>query len=89
MALGADRGRVVRLVLSGGLRLALQAAALGAAGALLLMRSLSRLLYGVGALDPATFLACSAALVSVALLASTAPAWRATHVDPVVALRPE
>jgi putative ABC transport system permease protein len=89
MAIGADRGRVVRLVLTGGLRLALQAAVLGAGGALLLMRSLSRLLYGVGALDPATFLACSAALVSVAVLASGAPAWRATHVDPVVALRSE
>jgi putative ABC transport system permease protein len=89
MALGADRGRVVRLVLGDGLRLALQAAALGLAGALALMRSLSRLLYGVGALDPATFLACSAALVSVALLASAAPAWRAIRVDPVVALRSE
>jgi ABC-type antimicrobial peptide transport system permease subunit len=89
MALGADRGRVVRLVLGDGLRLALQAAALGLVGALALMRSLSRLLYGVGALDPATFLACSAALVSVALLASGAPAWRATRVDPVVALRSE
>jgi len=89
MALGAHRGGVVRLVLSDGLRLALQAAALGLVGALVLMRSLSRLLYGVGALDPATFLACSAALVSVALLASGAPAWRATRVDPVVALHSE
>ncbi len=89
MALGADRGRVVRLVLGDGLRLALKAAALGLVGALVLMRSLSRLLYGVGALDPATFLACSAALVSVAVLASGAPAWRATRVDPIVSLRSE
>jgi putative ABC transport system permease protein len=89
MALGADRGRVVRLVLGDGLRLAVQAAALGLVGALVLMRSLSRLLYGVGALDPATFIACSVALVSVALLASSAPAWRAIRVDPVVALRSE
>jgi len=86
MALGADRARVMRLVLGDGLRLALRAAALGLAGGLVLMRALSRLLYGVGALDPATFLACSAALVSVALLASGAPALRATRVDPVVAL---
>jgi ABC-type antimicrobial peptide transport system permease subunit len=89
MALGADRRRVVRLVLGDGLRLALRAAALGLVGALVLMRPLSRLLYGVGTLDPATFLACSAALVSVAVVASGAPAWRATRVDPVVALRSE
>jgi putative ABC transport system permease protein len=89
MALGADRGRVLRLVLGDGLRLALQAAALGLLGALLLTRSLSRLLYGVGALDPVTFAACSLALVLVALVASGAPAWRGTRVDPVVALRSE
>jgi ABC-type antimicrobial peptide transport system permease subunit len=89
MALGADRGRVVRLVLGDGLRLALQAAALGLLAALAVTRSLSQLLYGVGALDPATFLGCSAALVSVALLATGGPAWRAVRVDPVVALRSE
>jgi putative ABC transport system permease protein len=89
MAVGADRGRVLRLVLGDGLRLALQAAALGLLGALVLTRSLSRLLYGVGALDPVTFAACSLALVLVALVASGAPAWRGTRVDPVVALRAE
>jgi ABC-type lipoprotein release transport system permease subunit len=52
-------------------------------------RALSRLLFGVGALDPATFAACSAALVLVALVASGGPAWRGTRVDPVVALRSE
>ncbi|HXY38175.1 MAG TPA: ABC transporter permease, partial [Vicinamibacteria bacterium] len=89
MAIGADGGRVLRLVLGDGLRLALQAAALGLVGAVALMRSMSRLLYGVGALDPLTLLACSALLVGVALLASGAPAWRGTRVDPVVALRSE
>ena len=72
-----------------GLRLALQAAALGLVGAIALTRSLSQLLYGVGALDPVTFAACSLALVLVALVASGAPAWRGTRVDPVVALRAE
>ena len=89
MAIGADGSRVLRLVLGDGLRLALQAATLGLLGAVALMRSMSQLLYGVGALDPLTFLACSALLVGVALLASGAPAWRGTRVDPVVALRAE
>ena len=89
MAMGADRRRVLRLVLGDGLRLALQAATLGLLGALAMTRSMARLLYGVGALDPATFVACSAALVLVALVASGAPAWRGTRVDPVVALRAE
>jgi len=87
--MGADRRRVLRLVLGDGLRLALQAATLGLLGALAMTRSMARLLYGVGALDPATFVACSAALVLVALVASGAPAWRGTRVDPVVALRAE
>jgi putative ABC transport system permease protein len=89
MAVGAGRGRVLRLVLGDGLRLALQATGLGLLGALAMTRALSRLLYGVGALDPATFAACSAALVLVALAASGGPAWRGTRVDPVVALRSE
>jgi predicted permease len=89
IAVGASRGSVVRLILGDGLRLALQAAALGLVGAVLMTRSLARLLYGVGALDPATLLGCTAALVLVALVASGAPAWRGTRVDPVVALRSE
>jgi len=87
MAVGASRGRVLRLVLGDGLRLALQAAALGLLGAMAMMRSLARLLYGVGALDPVTLAGCTAALVLVAVVASAAPAWRGTRVDPVVALR--
>jgi putative ABC transport system permease protein len=89
MAVGASRGRVLRLVLGDGVRLALQAATLGVLGALAMTRSLARLLYGVGALDPATLVGCTAALVLVAVFASVAPAWRGTRVDPVVALRSE
>ncbi len=89
MAVGASRGRVMRLVLGDGVRLSLQAAALGLLGAVAMTRSLARLLYGVGALDPATLVGCTAALVLVALVASGAPAWRGTRVDPVVALRSE
>jgi putative ABC transport system permease protein len=89
MAVGAGRGRVLRLVLGDGVRLALQAAALGLLGALAMTRSLARLLYGVGALDPVTLVGCTGALVLVAVFASLAPAWRGTRVDPVVALRSE
>jgi putative ABC transport system permease protein len=89
MAVGASRGRVLRLVLGDGLRLAVQAAALGLLGGVLLMRSFARLLYGVSALDPQTLVGCTVVLVLVALVASGAPAWRGTRVDPVVALRAE
>jgi putative ABC transport system permease protein len=89
MAVGASRGRVLRLVLGDGFRLALQAAALGLLAAVAMTRSLSRLLYGVGALDPVTLVGCTAVLVLVALVASGAPAWRGTRVPPVVALRAE
>jgi putative ABC transport system permease protein len=87
IAVGASRGSVVRLILGDGLRLALQAAALGLVGAVLMTRSLARLLHGVGAFDPPTLLGCASVLVLVALVASAAPAWRGTRVDPVVALR--
>jgi putative ABC transport system permease protein len=89
MAVGAGRGRVVGMVLGDGLRLALWAAGLGLLAAAVFTRSMARLLYGVGALDPPTLLGCASALVLVALAASAAPAWRGTRVDPVVALRSE
>ncbi len=89
VAVGATRGDILRLVLGDGLRLAAQAVAVGLLAAALLTRSLSRLLYGVGALDPATLVGCALALVLAALVASGGPAWRGTRVDPVVALRDE
>ena len=60
---------------------------LGMAGALLLTRSLSALIYGVGATDPVTFLAVPAVLAIIVLVACFRPARRAASLDPVVALR--
>jgi len=89
MALGANAGQVVRLVLGQASRLALSGVAIGVVAGLLLTRLLSSLLYGVGAADPTTLFGVAALLAAVALLASAVPAWRATRVQPVVALRSE
>jgi predicted permease len=95
MALGADRGAVLRAVLRQGMALALAGMALGLAGAFVLMRALeswvnlSRMLYGVDVSDPLTYGASALLLALVALVACSVPAWRATKVDPLVALRSE
>jgi len=89
MALGADAAGVVRLVIGEGLVLALAGLALGLAGALALTRVLATLLFGVSPTDPATFAAIALFLLLVAAAASGIPAWRAAHIDPVVALRSE
>jgi predicted permease len=89
MALGARQPDIVRLVLAGAGRLAAIGIAVGLVSALGLTRLMANLLYGVGPNDPLTFLAVPAILISVALLASYLPARRATHVDPMIALRYE
>jgi predicted permease len=92
MALGAEKKDVFRLVVGGGLRLAITGVAIGGIAALILTRilpSFSHLLYGVGASDPLTFAAVSSMLFVVALLASYIPARRAMRVDPMVALKYE
>jgi putative ABC transport system permease protein len=89
MAIGAGRGQVLRMVLGSGLWLALVGAGIGlvcAAGAARLMGSL---LHGVTPNDPTTFALVSVTLPVIALLASAVPAWRATRVDPIVALKTE
>jgi ABC-type antimicrobial peptide transport system permease subunit len=89
IALGAQRAQVLRLVLSDGLRPALLGLILGwavSAGATQLLRSM---LYGTGPLDPATFAAAATLLVAVAALACLIPAWRASRIDPMQALRTE
>jgi putative ABC transport system permease protein len=87
MALGADRAHVVRQLLGEGVRLALAGMAAGVAAALLLVRLVTSLLFGVEPTDPLTFAFTAILLLAVALLASYVPARRAADVDPLVALR--
>jgi predicted permease len=89
MALGAQTGDVLRMVLREGLRLGLVGAGLGLLGTLAVGRLLANFLYGVSPFDPWTFLMVAAVLGGVILLASLLPARRATRVDPIEALRYE
>jgi predicted permease len=89
MALGAERGSVLRLVVGGGVGLAGLGLAIGIAAALLLTRLMTDLLYGVRATDPLTFVGVSAVLGASSILACYVPARRATKIDPMVALRYE
>jgi putative ABC transport system permease protein len=89
MALGAKRSDVLGMVVRQGLKLALIGMALGVAGAWALTSFLASFLFGVAPRDPATFVLVSLALVAVSILACYIPARRATHVDPMVALRYE
>ena len=87
MALGAARGDVMGMVLRQGLTLAGLGAILGLAGAFALARALQSLLYGIGITDPVSYIGAMAVLVLAVLLACALPAWRASRVDPMVALR--
>jgi ABC-type antimicrobial peptide transport system permease subunit len=89
MALGAAHGRVLRLVVGQGLRLAGLGLAIGIGCALALSGVLRTLLFGVTATDPVTYAAVAAALGAVALGACWLPARRAARVDPAIALRAE
>jgi macrolide transport system ATP-binding/permease protein len=89
MALGADRGNVVRLVLGQGLRLVGLGALLGLAGGVAVSRFLSSLLFGLSPFDPLAYAGVLFFLLLVALLAIFLPARRAATVDPMVALRCE
>ncbi len=89
VAHGAGSARVLAMFLREGLGLALVGTGLGLAGALLVTRLLSGLLFGVEARDPATLVLASLTIVVVSTLASFVPAYKATRVDPVVALRGE
>jgi len=89
MALGAQLTSVRRMILGQTLKLTLIGVALGLAGAFVVARFLTSLLFGVGVYDPLTFLGVAVLLVAVALAASYVPARRAMRVHPIVALRYE
>ena len=87
IALGADRRMIRRMVLIGGLRIAVTGLAIGVPVALAVTQVLAGLLFGVSARDPLTFFVVPGALLVVALAACWIPARRAMRVEPVVALR--
>ncbi|HLB09191.1 MAG TPA: ABC transporter permease [Gemmatimonadaceae bacterium] len=89
IALGASRASVMRIVLQRATWLASVGAAIGIAGAMVATRSLRQWLYGVSATDPVTFLFVPILFLAVAVLASSAPALRATRADPASTLREE
>ncbi|MGD0359804.1 MAG: ABC transporter permease [Bryobacteraceae bacterium] len=89
MALGAQRQDVLRLILGNGARMALIGVAVGIGASLALTRLMAKMLFGVSAYDPLTFLAVAGLLILVAMAASYMPARRAMRVDPVEALRYE
>ncbi|HYP14974.1 MAG TPA: FtsX-like permease family protein [Bryobacteraceae bacterium] len=89
MALGADRGAVMRLIIRQGMRLVSMGLLIGAAGAVPLSFVLRSVLVGVQPLDPLTYAAAPFALAAIALLAMANPTWRASRVEPVTALRHE
>ena len=89
MALGAQRGQVLRLMLGDGLRPVLYGLVLGLAASAGVVRLIQSMLYGTRPLDPAIFAAVAATLLLVAALACLVPAWRASRIDPMQALRIE
>jgi putative ABC transport system permease protein len=89
MALGAQRSRVISQVLKEGTILAISGTLIGLAGAYLVGRAMQTTLYGVDALDVRAFTGVSLLLLAAALLACWFPAWRASRVEPLEALRYE
>jgi len=92
MALGAEKRDVLRMVIGQGFRLALIGVGIGVGVGLVLARALSsfsHLLYGVGAMDPLTFVGASLVLIGAAIAACYVPARRAARLDPMIALRHE
>jgi len=89
MALGAQPGDVLRLILANGMAMVCAGVVVGLAASSLLARSMNALLYGIGAFDAPSFLITALLLIGVALAACYLPARRAMRVDPIVALRYE
>jgi predicted permease len=87
MALGAQRVQVLAMVVRQGIALAVIGIAIGWVASLAAMRVLEDMLFGVGAHDPLTFIVVAMLIGMAAVVASVMPAWRATRVDPLVAMR--
>ncbi|MGA3203953.1 MAG: ABC transporter permease [Bryobacteraceae bacterium] len=89
MALGAARGDVIGLVLSRAATLAAVGLAIGAGLSLAVSRLIGAMLFGLKAADPATYAMVLLSVAGIAILAAAGPAWRASRIDPMVALRQE
>jgi putative ABC transport system permease protein len=89
MALGAQQGNILRLVVGQGLRLAILGVILGLAAAFALTRAMTSILFEVSAFDPLIFTGLSGLISAIAVLACYLPARRGTRVDPIIALRYE
>lgn len=89
LALGGTRASIIWLVVAQSAMPVIAGLAIGIGGAVLSGRALAVLLYGVSAQDPLTALATTSALVGTAVVASAVPAWRASRLDPMAALRAE
>jgi predicted permease len=89
MALGGTRASIARLVIGDGIRLASIGIVVGLAGALVATRLVQSVLYGVSRFDPIAFAGGALLLLAVAAVACVAPTWRATTIDPALAVRAE
>lgn len=89
MALGANQANVLSLIIRQGVRLVAIGVGIGLLASLLLTKVLSSLLYGITPTDPVTYTGVTALLISVSVLACLIPAWRASRINPITALRCE
>jgi predicted permease len=89
MALGAQRGNVLKLILGNGMAMVVAGVVVGLGATLIFTRSISTLLYGIGNFDAISFIGAAVVLIAVALVACWLPARRAMGVDPIIALRYE
>jgi len=89
MALGAKRAQLLSTVLFDGLRPAVLGLIIGLGASIFAVRLIKSMLYQTEALDPAVFISVTALLLAVAISACLLPAWRASRLDPIRALRTE